>query len=41
LNRAAQAQARPLRDVRRMGLKAIHDIRPLRRLAMRWGLGVR
>ncbi len=40
LNRAAQAQAQPLRDLRRAGLKAIHDIRPLRRLAMRWGLGV-
>jgi len=41
LNRAAQAEARPVRDIRRVGLKAIHDIRPLRRLAMRWGLGVR
>jgi 2-octaprenyl-6-methoxyphenol hydroxylase len=41
LNRAAQAEEQPLRDLRRAGLKAIHDIRPLRRLAMRWGLGVR
>jgi 2-octaprenyl-6-methoxyphenol hydroxylase len=41
LNRAAQANAQPLRDFRRTGLKAIRDIRPLRRLAMRWGLGVR
>ena len=41
LNRAAQAEVQPLRDLRRAGLKAIHDIRPLRRLAMRWGLGVR
>ncbi|MCH8952875.1 MAG: FAD-dependent monooxygenase, partial [Proteobacteria bacterium] len=40
LNRAARAEAQPLRDLRRAGLKAIHDIRPLRRLAMRWGLGV-
>jgi 2-octaprenyl-6-methoxyphenol hydroxylase len=41
LNRAAQAEAQPLRDLRRAGLKTIHDIKPLRRLAMRWGLGVR
>ncbi|MFQ5566419.1 MAG: FAD-dependent oxidoreductase [Paracoccaceae bacterium] len=41
LNRAAQAEAQPLRDLRRAGLKAIHDVKPLRRLAMRWGLGVR
>ncbi len=41
LNRAAQAQPQPLRDLRRAGLKAIHDLPPLRRLAMRLGLGVR
>lgn len=41
LNRAAQAEAQPLRDLRRAGLKAIHDVAPLRHLAMRWGLGVR
>jgi 2-octaprenyl-6-methoxyphenol hydroxylase len=41
LNRAALAEAQPLRDLRRAGLKAIHDFPPLRRLAMRWGLGVR
>ena len=41
LNRAAQAKEQPLRDLRRAGLKAIHDIRPLRQLAMRLGLGVR
>jgi len=41
LNRAAQAKEQPLRDLRRDGLKTIHDIRPLRHLAMRWGLGVR
>jgi len=41
LNRAAQASAQPLRDLRRAGLKAIHDTPVLRRAAMRWGLGVR
>lgn len=41
LNRAARADAQPLRDLRCAALKAIHDIRPLRRTAMRWGLGVR
>ena len=41
LNRAAMAQAQPLRDLRRAGLKAIHDVAPLRRLAMRLGLGAR
>ncbi|HUF55672.1 MAG TPA: FAD-dependent monooxygenase [Thermohalobaculum sp.] len=40
LNRAARAEAQPLRDLRRIGLKAIHDIPPLRRLAMRTGLGL-
>ena len=41
LNRAAQANELPLRDLRRAGLKAIHELKPLRRLAMRLGLGVR
>ena len=41
LNRAAQAEAQPLRDLRRAGLKLIHDAAPLRRAAMKWGLGVR
>ena len=41
LNRAAQAEAQPLRDLRRAGLRAIHQVAPLRRLAMRLGLGVR
>jgi 2-octaprenyl-6-methoxyphenol hydroxylase len=41
LNRAAQASWQPLRDLRRAGLRAIHDIQPLRRLAMRLGLGMR
>ena len=39
LNRAARAEALPLRDLRRLGLKAIHEMPPLRRLAMRLGLG--
>ncbi|HSF93869.1 MAG TPA: FAD-dependent oxidoreductase [Thermohalobaculum sp.] len=41
LNRAAQAEAQPLRDLRRAGLKAIYDTKPLRQAAMKWGLGVR
>lgn len=40
LNRTAQVEAQPLRDLRRLGLKAIHDVPPVRRLAMRLGLGV-
>ncbi|MEM9097823.1 MAG: FAD-dependent monooxygenase [Pseudomonadota bacterium] len=39
LNRAAQAEAQPLRDLRRIGLKAISEITPIRRVAMRLGLG--
>lgn len=39
LNRAAQAESQPLRDLRRVGLKAISEITPLRRVAMRLGLG--
>ena len=39
LNRFAQAEAQPLRDIRRLGLKAIHDLTPIRRLAMRLGMG--
>ncbi len=39
LNRAAIAEAQPLRDLRRAGLKYIHDVKPFRRLAMRMGLG--
>jgi 2-octaprenyl-6-methoxyphenol hydroxylase len=41
LNRAALAEAQPIRDLRRAGLKAVHDVPVLRRAAMRWGLGVR
>ena len=40
LNRAAMAGARPLRDLRLAGLKAIHGAPPLRRAVMRLGLGV-
>ncbi len=38
LNRAAIAGARPLRDLRRAGLKTLHGLPPLRRAAMRLGL---
>lgn len=39
LNRAARAEAQALRDLRRLGLAAIDRIPPLRRLAIRAGLG--
>jgi 2-octaprenyl-6-methoxyphenol hydroxylase len=39
LNRAARAEAQPLRDLRGLGLAAIDRIGPLRRLAIRAGLG--
>lgn len=39
LNRAALAEAQPLRDLRRLGLEALHRITPLRQFAMRAGLG--
>ena len=39
LNRAAMAGAPPLRDLRALGLRALHGIGPLRRGAMRLGLG--
>jgi 2-octaprenyl-6-methoxyphenol hydroxylase len=39
LNRAAMAGAPALRDLRRAGLHALHAIPPLRRAAMRLGLG--
>lgn len=39
LNRAAMAEPQPLRDLRRAGLKAISGIAPLRRLAIRAGMG--
>lgn len=39
LNRAAMSEARPVRDLRRLGLGLLHGLPPLRRLAMRTGLG--
>lgn len=39
LNRAAMAEARPLRDLRRAGLVVLHGLSPLRHAAMRLGLG--
>ncbi|MFO1141102.1 MAG: UbiH/UbiF family hydroxylase [Amaricoccus sp.] len=41
LNRAAMAGAGPLRDLRRAGLATLHGIGPVRRAAMRLGLGAR
>lgn len=41
LNRAAMAGAQPLRDLRRLGLHALAATPPLRRAAMRLGLGLR
>jgi len=40
LNRAAQAEPLPLRDLRNLGLRALHGIGPLRRLAIRTGMNV-
>jgi 2-octaprenyl-6-methoxyphenol hydroxylase len=39
LNRAAMSESRTLRDLRLAGLRALHGLRPLRRAAMRLGLG--
>jgi 2-octaprenyl-6-methoxyphenol hydroxylase len=39
LNRAAMAGARPLREARRAGLRALYGLVPARRAAMRLGLG--
>lgn len=41
LNRASMARAQPLRDLRRLGLDLLHGIKPLRRAAMKAGLGLR
>ncbi len=41
LNRAAMAGARPLRDLRRAALRALHGTPPLRRAVMHLGLGAR
>ncbi|MEI4471213.1 UbiH/UbiF family hydroxylase [Frigidibacter sp. MR17.24] len=40
LNRASMLAPQPLRDLRAAGLSAIHGIAPLRRLAMKAGLGI-
>ncbi len=39
LNAAAIGAVGPVRDLRAMGLRAVHGVAPLRRLAMRLGLG--
>ncbi len=39
LNRFAQAEPQPLRDLRLLGLRTISRVAPIRRLAMRTGLG--
>ncbi|MFH1804463.1 MAG: FAD-dependent monooxygenase [Pseudomonadota bacterium] len=39
LNRAAMAEPRPLRDLRYLGLTAFNKIAPLRKLAIRAGIG--
>lgn len=41
LNRAAMAEAQPLRDLRRLGLGALARLRPARLTAMRLGMGLR
>lgn len=40
LNRSAMLEAQPLRDIRRVGLKTLYGLKPLRQTAMRLGLGV-
>jgi 2-octaprenyl-6-methoxyphenol hydroxylase len=41
LNRASMATAQPLRDLRKFGLNVLHGFAPLRRAAMKAGLGMR
>ena len=41
LNRASMVSARPLRDLRAAGLGALYAVRPVRKLLMRAGLGMR
>ena len=41
LNRASIAGTPVIHDVRRLGIKALHDLKPLRRQAMLMGLGAR
>ena len=40
LNRVSQTDAQWLRDLRSMGVCALHDIKPIRRGLMKLGLGV-
>ena len=40
LNRASMASAQPLRDLRAMGLSALHALAPIRRTLMKAGLGL-
>ena len=40
LNRASQAQLRPLRDLRAAALGGLYGIAPVRRMMMRAGLGL-
>lgn len=39
LNRAALAEAQPIRDLRRMALGLVHGLPPVRRMAMKLGMG--
>jgi 2-octaprenyl-6-methoxyphenol hydroxylase len=41
LNRASMMSARPLRDIRAMGLNAIYSLAPVRKTMMQMGLGTR
>jgi 2-octaprenyl-6-methoxyphenol hydroxylase len=41
LNRASMMEARPLRDMRAMGLNAIYSLGPVRKTMMQMGLGTR
>ncbi len=41
LNRASMTGAAPLTALRKLGMQALHDIAPMRRAAMRLGLGAR
>jgi 2-octaprenyl-6-methoxyphenol hydroxylase len=39
LNRAALAEAQPIRDLRAMGLSAIYGLPPVRKAMMKMGMG--
>ena len=41
LNRASMIEARPLRDLRALGLNAIYAMAPVRKTMMQLGLGAR